>query len=39
MTWRFENMKEQVINVHNGMIALNILFATAISGLAIYFLL
>jgi hypothetical protein len=39
MTWRFENIKEQAINVHTGMIALNILFATAISGLAIYFLL
>ena len=39
MTWRFENIKEQEVIVQTGLIALNALFATAITGLAVYFLL
>jgi hypothetical protein len=39
MTWRFENIKEQEAIVQTGLIALNALFATAISVLAVYFLL
>ena len=39
MTWRFENIKEQEAVVHTGLIALNALFATAITALAVYFLL
>jgi hypothetical protein len=39
MTWRFENIKEQEVIVQTGLIALNALFATAISVLAVYFLL
>ena len=39
MTWRFENTKEQEVIAHSGLIALNALFATAITGLAVYFLL
>ena len=37
MTWRFENTKEQEVIVHTGLIALNALFATAITALAVYF--
>ncbi len=39
MTWRFENIKEQEVVVHTWLIALNALFATAITALAVYFLL
>jgi hypothetical protein len=39
MTWRFENIREQEVIVHTGLIALNALFATAITALAVYFLL
>ena len=39
MTWRFENIKEQEAIVQIGLIALNALFDTAISVLAVYFLL
>ncbi len=39
MTWRFENIKEQEVVVHTGLIALNALFATDITALAVYFLL
>ena len=39
MTWRFENIREQEVIVHTGLIALNALFATAITALAVYYLL
>ncbi len=39
MTWRFENIKEEEVLVHYGLIALNALFAAAITALAVYFLL
>ena len=39
MTWRFENIKEEEVIVHCGLIALNAMFAAAITALAVYFLL
>ena len=39
MTWRFENIKEEEAIVHSGLIALSALFATAITALAVCFLL
>ena len=39
MTWRFENIKEEEVIAHYGLIALNALFAAAITALAVYFLL
>ena len=39
MTWRFENIKEEQGIAHSWLIALNALFATAITVLAVYFLL
>jgi hypothetical protein len=39
MTWRFENINEEHVTVHSGLMALSALFATAITALAVYFLL
>jgi len=39
MTWRFENIKEDEASVHSGLMALSAVFATAITALAVYFLL
>jgi hypothetical protein len=39
MTWRFENIKEEEGIAYSGLIALNALFAAAITALAVYFLL
>ena len=39
MTWRFENIKEEEVTAHSGLIALKALFASAITALAVYFLL
>jgi len=39
MTGRFENIKEEDVTAHSGLMALNALFATAITVLAVYFLL
>jgi hypothetical protein len=39
MTWRFENIQEEEVIAHSGLIALSALFATVITALAVYFLL
>jgi len=39
MTWRFENINEEDATVHSGLMALSALFATAVTALAVYFLL
>jgi len=39
MTGHFENIKEEDVPAHSGLMALNALFATAITALAVYFLL
>jgi hypothetical protein len=39
MSWRFENIKDEEIIAHSGLIALNAVFAAAITALAVYFLL
>jgi len=39
MTGRFENIKEEDVTAHSGLMALNALFATVITALAVYFLL
>ncbi len=39
MTWRFENINEEEVINHSGLMALSALFATAITALAVYFLL
>ena len=39
MTWRFENIIEEEVINHSGLMALSTLFATAITALAVYFLL
>jgi hypothetical protein len=39
MTWSFENINEEDVTVHSRLMALSALFATAITALAVYFLL
>ena len=39
MTGHFENIKEEEVIARSGLIALNALFAAAITALAVYFLL
>ena len=39
MTWRFESTNEEEASVRPGSIVMNAIFATAITALAVYFLL
>jgi len=38
MIWRIENIKEEEVIAHSGFVALYAMFASAITALAVYFL-